>query len=100
MSLPALTSNTPSVPSSPPTLQAISGLDGSVTGLSFGILRPIRVGTGVLYLCDSKQILLELYQMHAIKNLRSLKRGWTYGSRLGSHVYPVFPSHETLETNA
>ena len=58
MSLPALTSNTPSVPSSPPTLQAISGLEGSVTGLSFGILRPIRVGTGYAHLCESKQVLI------------------------------------------
>jgi len=56
--LPALTSNNLSVPSSPPTLQAISRLEAFVTGPSFGILRLTRVGTGFNHLCESKQVLI------------------------------------------
>ena len=56
--LPALTSNNLPVPSSPPTLQAISGLEGSLTGPLPGILRPTRIGTGFTHLCESKQVLI------------------------------------------
>jgi len=56
ISLPALTSKMSCVPSSPPLLQAISGLEMSVTGPSLGTLRTTRVGTGLAYLCGSETL--------------------------------------------